>query len=159
MNETPEEKKARLAKEAADAAAANKTDTQTVSEPPKKLEEVKKLIDLGGSELESEAKRQYPSLESALKKSAEEEAAGGHPSTEFGGATKGNLAAGLAHAVQDIMGKIKEKNMGNVETVLANKKFLASNPEVASLVNHPVFMQKFPDFWQKISQKAGIKLR
>ena len=157
MNETPEEKKARLAKEAADAAAANKTDTQTVSEPPTKLEEVKKLIDLGGgSELENEAKRQYPSLESSFRKSADEEAAGGHPSREFGGAMKGNLAAGLAHSVQSIMQKIQDKKMGNLATVLANKKFLASDPEVGALVNHPEFIKKFPDFWQKIAKKSGI---
>lgn len=162
MNETPEEKKERLAKEAL--AAANKQKgTEETKPTSSKSDEVADLINLSPqgnkSELEVEASSQYPSLESALKKSAEEEAAGGHPSREFGGAMKGNLAAGLAHAVQDIMGKIKEKNMGNVETVLANKKFLASNPEVASLVNHPVFMQKFPDFWQKIAQKAGIKLK
>jgi hypothetical protein len=46
-----------------------------------------------------------------------------------------------------------------VETVLDNKYFLAAYPEVAPVVNHTVFLQKCPDFWQKIAQKAGIKLK
>ena len=162
MKETPEEKKARLAKEALE--AANNAKATEVAKPiPLKTEEVTNLTKLSPagneSEIEMESKKQYSSLAPGLQKSVEEQEAGGHPGSEVGGVTRGNLASELASAVQDITGKIKDKKMQNVESVLANKKFLASDPRVAALVNHPEFIKKFPDFWQKVSQKAGLKVR
>lgn len=121
------------------------------------IEKVKSLSPANNtSELENEALRQAPQLSEQLKKSLELQEAG--QEGQIGGKTGGNLAAGLSYAMDDIEKKIKDKGLNSEAAIIANKEFLLSDPKTRSLITHPVFMQKFPDFWQKISQKSGVKL-
>jgi len=126
--------------------------------PAQKKAEIYEIIKkFGGNR--GEALRQLPSLEGQLSESAAMEAKGKSPEEEFrGGRTQGNLAAGLAEAIQDISSKIQSHpDLNSTRALKDNSKFLLNNPKVRALVEHPEFQKMYPDFWNRMSTYNNIR--
>lgn len=112
-----------------------------------KLKELSSLGLIGADE----PLKQLSSLEGQL-------AAGiGKSDTDLqGGRTGGNVGAAIVSSVDDIVSKIKGKNMTSSRDVMANKNYLLSNPKVKNLLENQYFKQNYPNFWDIVLKKAGI---
>jgi len=122
-----------------------------------KIEEVKKRVDelsnLGFSGA-SEMYNQLNRLSSDLSSSSKIQHQGGDL---IGGVTRGNLAAKLTYAADDIANKIKEKGLKNSAEVRGATDYLFSDPAVKDIMMNANFQKMYPDFLTVVMKKAGVK--
>lgn len=143
------------------ARSASETNRRRPVNPPspaQQRDEIYNIIKRFGGHTD-EPLRQLSSLEGQLAESAAMEARGKRPEEEFrGGRTHGNLAAGLAEAIQDISSKIQSHpDLNSTRALKENTKFLLSDPKVRALVEHPEFQKMYPDFWNRMSTYNNIR--
>ena len=140
------------------ASEKNKNSSVKPPSPAEQKEEIYSIIKRFGGHMD-EPMRQLPALEGQLSESAAMEERGKNPEEEFrGGRTQGNLAAGLAEAIQDISSKIQSHpDLNTTRALKDNTKFLLNNPKVKALVENPTFQQMYPDFWNRMATYNNIR--